>query len=262
VVEIHEECVLPEEEIGAAWRALRNGWGAGADRLPAGGRLRLTLRLDAERRVVLVVSGGDPSWKPDRLLARVPALAAVVHRSGDKDEQAADPAAVDVSLGFEQVNDGAAALLRAHVLAEATDVRRAVDAYCGAGPYGRALAEQGVSVVGIELDPEAAAEAVRGAPEGFEVRTGSVEELLPTALPTELLIVNPPRTGLGPDVVAAITADPPERLIYVSCDPATLARDLAGLASRYEIGGVRCFDLFPQTAHIETVVRLNLSSER
>jgi 23S rRNA (uracil1939-C5)-methyltransferase len=258
VVEIDDECVLPEPEIGAAWTALRRGWGAGASRLPAGGRLRLTLRLDEARRVALVVEGGAAPWNPEPLLDRVDELSAIVHRpsEGDEDEGRAGPD--DVRLGFEQVNEGAARLLREHVVGLAAGVRRVVDAFSGGGAYGRALALDGAEVVGIELDPDAVAEARREAPPTLQTRQGAVEEILPSVLPTELLIVNPPRAGLGPDIVQAVLAQPPERMIYVSCDPATLARDLAGLKGRYEIADLRCFDLFPQTAHVETVVDLHL----
>ena len=74
------------------------------------------------------------------------------------------------------------------------------------------------------------------------------------ALPADLLIVNPPRSGLDPEVVRTVAAAGVPRLIYVSCDPATLARDVAGLTPRYHVERLRCFDLFPQTAHVETVL--------
>lgn len=258
VVEIDDECVLPESEIEAAWMALRRGWGAGASRLPEGGRLRLTLRLDEARRVTLVVEGGDAPWKPEPLLERVDEIAAIVHRPAESDEDEGRAGPDDVRLGFEQVNEGAARLLREHVVARAAGAARVVDAFSGGGAYGRALALAGAEVVGIELDPDAVAEARRDAPLTFATRQGSVEDVLPSALPTDLLIVNPPRTGLGPEIVRAILDEAPPHVIYVSCDPATLARDLAELKSRYVISDLRCFDLFPQTAHVETVVDLHL----
>ena len=70
------------------------------------------------------------------------------------------------------------------------------------------------------------------------------------------MILNPPRAGLDPAVPEALLEAPPRRVIYVSCDPATLARDLERLGARYRIGSLRCFDLFPQTAHVETVAEL------
>lgn len=249
VVEIHDECVLPEEPIERAWIQLRQRWGPGARALPDGGRLRLTLRVRDDGGVGLIVSGGDASWRPATLMDAVPELSSVVH---EPDEGSPSP-------GFEQVNSGAAELLRAHVMEEAGEAATVVDAYCGVGPYGRALAARGADVIGIEMDPEAVERAEVDAPAGFRVRTGKVERVLPELSAPDALILNPPRTGVDDAVVETVLDTRPRRLVYVSCDPATLARDLSGLASAYEVARVRCFDLFPQTAHVETVVTMNLS---
>jgi 23S rRNA (uracil1939-C5)-methyltransferase len=74
--------------------------------------------------------------------------------------------------------------------------------------------------------------------------------------PAAAAIVNPPRTGLGDEVTARLSAQPPDHLVYVSCDPATLGRDIARLGTAYRVRDLRSFDLFPQTAHVETVARL------
>ncbi|HLB54219.1 MAG TPA: 23S rRNA (uracil(1939)-C(5))-methyltransferase RlmD, partial [Gemmatimonadales bacterium] len=85
---------------------------------------------------------------------------------------------------------------------------------------------------------------------------GRVEEVTGQLRPADSAIVNPPRTGLGGEATDRLNARPPERLVYVSCDPATLARDLARLTSAYRLTDLRAFDLFPQTAHVETVATL------
>jgi 23S rRNA (uracil1939-C5)-methyltransferase len=85
---------------------------------------------------------------------------------------------------------------------------------------------------------------------------GRVEDVIPELAPADAAIVNPPRSGLGPEVTDALLARPPAQLAYVSCDPATLARDLARMSSAYRLVSVRAFDSFPQTAHVETVVAL------
>jgi 23S rRNA (uracil1939-C5)-methyltransferase len=138
------------------------------------------------------------------------------------------------------------------------DVRglRVVDAYCGVGLHARRLARAGARVVGLELDALAVAAAQASAPEGAEFVEGDVEALLPAHLPADLVILNPPRAGVAPAVTEALVASPADRIVYVSCNPATLARDLKRLAPAYRVEHVRAFDLFPQTAHVETVVLL------
>ncbi|MBX6366235.1 MAG: class I SAM-dependent RNA methyltransferase, partial [Gemmatimonadetes bacterium] len=269
ILDIDAACLLPEEAIAEVWGRLREAWGPGADRLPAGRRLRLTLRGSATGEVALVIEGGEGAGRPAELLAAVPGLSAIwrlrpsggllrlAGRAALEDEWREED--VDVSGAvFLQVNRAAAELLDEHVARLAGDVagRRVVDAYCGVGMHARRLARGGAHVVGIELDRAAVEEARRTAPPGAEFVAGRVEAELPRALPADLVILNPPRGGLDAAVPVALAAEPPERLIYVSCDPATLARDLARLAGRFRVESVRCFDLFPQTAHVETVVAL------
>jgi 23S rRNA (uracil1939-C5)-methyltransferase len=256
VVEVVGECILPHPALLDAWRALRSAWGAGAQLLPPGGRLRLTLRDDAGK-VTLVVEGGGSGWSAAELASAVPTLASIWHRAGEEEGEPTllSGSAESGSTAFVQVNPEAAALLIAHVLkAAGGPAGKVVDAYCGTGEYARSLAERGWDATGIEADPAACATARRGAPAGCVVLEGRVENLLESALPADLLIVNPPRAGLDPEVVRIVAAEPPRRLIYVSCDPATLARDVAGLGSAYAPASMRCFDLFPQTAHVETVL--------
>lgn len=271
IVDITEACLLPESPVAEVWGRLRAEWGEDARRLPSGRQLRLTLRASAAGEVTLVVEGGYAPGRPEELLERVPGLTAVWHRPGGATgelvllagEEALRETWKDEELtlsgaAFLQVNRGAAALLEEHVLAIAGDVagRRIVDAYCGVGLHARRLARQGATVVGIEVDERAVEEARQGAPEGAEFVVGRVEEALPAALPADLVIVNPPRAGLDPAVPAALLERPPERVIYISCNPATLARDLERLSPRFRLRSSRCFDLFPQTAHVETVAEL------
>jgi 23S rRNA (uracil1939-C5)-methyltransferase len=84
-----------------------------------------------------------------------------------------------------------------------------------------------------------------------------VEHTLHRELPADIVILNPPRRGVQRPVVDALLGRPPARIIYVSCNPATLARDLKGLAGSFELASCRAFDLFPQTAHVETVATLS-----
>lgn len=261
VLDIDDECLLPEQDVLDAWTALRAGWGAGARRLPSGGRLRLTLR-SVVNGVELVVGGGEAAWRGGGLLEEVPGLVAIWHAAGDLDpaELVAGASAAGLGDAFEQVNPEAAELLRDHVREVATmgglGACSVVDAYCGTGRVGRGLATHGRRVTGIELNASAAAEAGNDAPPGFAVVEGRVEDRLGDHLPCDLLIVNPPRTGLDASIPEILRETPARRVVYVSCDPATLARDLRALAPRYVLKALKCFDLFPHTAHVETVAVL------
>lgn len=137
------------------------------------------------------------------------------------------------------------------------------DLYSGTGTIGMVLARQGASrVYGLEEIETAVADARRNALRNqidnclFE--TGKVEAMLPALLakdPAALAIVDPPRAGLHPKVVQMLNQQRLKQLIYVSCNPAALARDLEALHA-YRVLEVQPVDMFPQTGHVETVVKL------
>ena len=137
-----------------------------------------------------------------------------------------------------------------------------LDAYCGVGTLSLLLAGEAGRVFGVDCVPQAIADANRNAElnnlENVDFVCDEAEKWIQSADKMDLVVLNPPRKGCHPDMIKAIGAMSPSLLIYVSCDPATLARDLALLKeSGYQIDGVRPFDMFPQTAHVETVVRLS-----
>lgn len=270
IVEIDGACLLPEPAISEVWDRLRRNWGPGARRLPSGDSLRLTIRANARGQATLLIEGGFSAGRLDELLERVNGLVGIWHQppEGQPSLVAGVPGleenwgGEDVELSgtaFLQVNRGAADLLEAHVLEQIGDPTglKIVDAYCGIGIHARRLARAGASVTGIELDTGAYEEAVRAAPAGAQFRHGPVESLLQDCLPADLVILNPPRAGLAPEVAEILAAAPPERVIYISCDPATLARDLARFGDSLTLRHVRCFDLFPQTSHVESVAVLS-----
>jgi 23S rRNA (uracil1939-C5)-methyltransferase len=269
IIEIDGRCLLPEEPIARVWDRLHAAWGPDARRLPSGEQLRLTLRASAAGEVTLLVEGGYSPGRPQELIDSVEGLVAVWHRPGDAAAELVAGApglpeqwgedTVEVSgAAFLQVNRAAAELLEAHVLTVVGEAAglEVVDAYCGVGLHARRLARRGARVVGVELDPDAVAAARRAAPEGARFEQGAVEQLLGDELPADLVILNPPRAGVAPEVTELLAAAPPPRVVYVSCDPATLARDLRRLAGAFRLEDIRCFDLFPQTAHVETVAVL------
>lgn len=265
VFDVTADCLLPEPALAEAWDALRDAWGPDARCLPSGPELRLTLRTTAGGEHMLLIEGGTGEGEPDEILRAVPGLRAIWHAPA-LDEPATRLAGDDVlerwggqevrltGRTFLQVNRAAAERLEAYVLEAAgvVDGASVVDAYCGVGAHARRLAERGARVVGIEIEEAAVEEARRGAPENAEFVAGDVAAELASRLPADLVVANPPRGGLAPEVSAALAASPPKRLVYVSCDPATLARD-AGRLAPLRLVSTRCFDLFPQTAHVETV---------
>ena len=144
-----------------------------------------------------------------------------------------------------------------HVLAHVTE-GPVLDLYAGVGLFSLAAAQAGHGpVVAVEGDQFSAADLRRNASarEDVSVRGEPVERYLPAAARANTIIVDPPRTGLSKEALAGVVGLRAARLIYVSCDIATLARDARLLLDAgYRLAGVRAFDLFPNTAHVETVI--------
>jgi tRNA/tmRNA/rRNA uracil-C5-methylase (TrmA/RlmC/RlmD family) len=170
------------------------------------------------------------------------------------------------ATGFWQVHPAAAQTLVEAVTA-ALDPRPGdvlADLYAGSGLFAGALAARVAPtgrVVAVESDAAAVAAARDNLRDlaGVEVLAGRVDRVLAgDALPAvDLLVADPPRTGLGGEVVRGIVARRPRRVAYVSCDPATLARDLATFREcGYDVIGLRAFDMFPMTHHLEAVATL------
>jgi 23S rRNA (uracil1939-C5)-methyltransferase len=132
--------------------------------------------------------------------------------------------------------------------------RRLWDLYAGIGETTAQLVARGAIVESIELDRRAVAEADARGPAARRL-AGRVEDLLGKLGRPDLVITNPPRTGMDERVTAELERVRPERLVYISCDPATLARDLLRL-EHFQLVLVQAFDLFPQTTHVETVAVL------
>ena len=151
-------------------------------------------------------------------------------------------------------------------LGEFSGTEHVWDLYCGAGSIGLFVAPRVQRVVGFELDAAAVADARTNSRQNdvnnCHFVAGDLKEKLREVMQKaaeprpDVVIADPPRAGLHPEVVTALLALAPRRIIYVSCNPATLARDLALLKERYEAAVVQPFDFFPHTPHIEVVVRL------
>jgi 23S rRNA (uracil1939-C5)-methyltransferase len=136
----------------------------------------------------------------------------------------------------------------------------ALDLYAGVGLFTVELAKSFRHVVAVESSQSSAADLQHNCPPNTKVVRASVEEYLgkkPARSRPDLVVVDPPRAGLGERVVRMLSKVGAPRITYVSCDPATLARDLAQLkAAAYRVDQVHLVDLFPQTYHLESVVQL------
>lgn len=139
-----------------------------------------------------------------------------------------------------------------------------IDAYCGVGTIGFAFAKKVKSVRGMDLIPEAIADAKRNAArlglKNTHYEVGRAEDIIPgwykAGYRADALIVDPPRTGLDEQLLATIVRYQPEKMVYVSCNVSTLARDLVQLAKVYQIDYIQSVDMFPHTARTECVVKL------
>ena len=161
--------------------------------------------------------------------------------------------------GFRQVNDAAAEILADTVMELAGSGELLVDAYCGAGFFAKKLLGPFTRVIGLDWDARSIEAARCGAGSSEEYHAGDAAVLLPEILTTAnqaVILVDPPAQGLSEPVVTALLAAHPARIVYVSCDPATLARDLQKLSAVYDLQRAVPADMFPQTASIETACLL------
>ena len=135
----------------------------------------------------------------------------------------------------------------------------ALDLYAGVGLFAAVLAKSFAQVIAVESSQTSRADLRHNSPREVEAVLATTEQYLgqaPVVRP-DLVVVDPPRGGLGERVVRALARMGPQRITYVSCDPSTLARDLQMLAgSGYQIAGAHLIDLFPQTYHMESVFHL------
>lgn len=195
-------------------------------------------------------------------------------------------------LSFYQVNTAQAERLyrQAMEFAALTGSETVIDLYCGIGTITLLAAKHAARVIGVEIVPEAVrdaeANAVLNGIDNAQFRAGKAEEILPAlkdeGICPDVLIVDPPRAGLDPFCIDAIRHLAPSRIVYISCNPATLARDLKllislpiqdeddaqeslsdareSLAPCYRLTAARAYDLFPRSIHVEVVSLLQRMS--
>lgn len=252
------DCLITAEPVMAVWRSALSA----AGHLPVATELRGAVRVDTEGHASFVLEGGEAWPRASAFFDAVPSLRSLWwiptdghrRRMGSRDADGSHPDA-----SFAQINESTSALLSDHVLSRirAYAPQHVIDAYAGAGTTAVALDEDGVRVTAIEVDHDAATWAAQALSPRSRVVIDRAERVMKEVLPADVVVLNPPRTGVDRRVCDAVVASKPSprAMIYVSCDPATLARDVARLPG-WRIASMRCFDMFPQTAHVETVCEL------
>ena len=168
---------------------------------------------------------------------------------------------------FYQLNPEQTQVLYSQAVAalDVTEDDHVIDAYCGVGTIGFAFADKVKSVRGMDIIPEAIADAKKNAQRmGFDnthYEAGRAEEIIPKwykeGYRADALIVDPPRTGLDDKLLDTILKYQPAKMVYVSCNTATLARDLVKLSKVYDVHYIQSVDMFPHTARTEAVVKLS-----
>lgn len=169
---------------------------------------------------------------------------------------------------FYQVNRSQAERLygKAKDYAALTGSETLLDLYCGAGTIGMSMADRCKELIGVEIIPEAIENAKQNAERNgvHNARflcgdaTKAAVTLRAEGIRPDVIVVDPPRKGLTPELIDTIVQMSPDRVVYVSCDPATLARDLKLFSEKdYSVKEITPCDMFPRTAHVETVVMMS-----
>ena len=256
------DCHIADPRLVTLWHALQPHLNLFPERT-----VGMTLRLDREgARHLIVESPGEPWRTADRLRDALPDGAGVIcwwHPVDGAARIVAGPATGYPPVAFEadhpamdgQVRDWTVDCLGAVQSGAVWDL------YAGIGDTTARLVARAASVVSVDADEQAVGWA-RHRPElasqGDRVRivAGRVEDVLASLPVPQAVIVRPPPAGLHWDVVLRLTSDPVAHLVYVSRDPATLARDVHRMSVNYELRSLRVFDSGPQTAQVETVAHL------
>ena len=219
------------------------------------------------------------SWA-ERLQANFPAItgAAIFQQHPGKHEPVLAASLGTPQLTYRQqsiaykVSAGAFFQVNRHLIGKLTDIvtanvagKVALDLYAGVGLFSTRLAATFAQVIAVDSSPTSHADLRYNSPPNVKAVRATAEQYLAKqqqqprrqAAPPDLVVVDPPRSGLGERAVNALVKLAPHRITYVSCDPATLARDLRRLlASGYRIEQAHLVDLFPQTYHLESVFHL------
>ena len=169
---------------------------------------------------------------------------------------------------FYQINRSQAQTLYANAkeYADLSGTETLIDLYCGAGTIGLSMADKCKELIGVEIIPEAIENAKRNALQNGVLNARFIcgdapqaaEQLRKEGIHPDVIVVDPPRKGLTPELIDTIVRMSPDRVVYVSCDPATMARDLNLFTEQnYSVKEITPVDMFPRTSHVESVVMMS-----
>jgi 23S rRNA (uracil1939-C5)-methyltransferase len=250
-----QDCPITDERVVDVWRQVMSAQA----HFPPADELRAFVQLTDDGAAV-VMEGANEWPARSAFFEAVPLATSLWWKPAHRARTlVAERSRKSGDASFVQINEEMGNALHTYVLERARSYAPAsvIDAYAGSGATAIPLARDGARVTAIEYDRDAVARCSSELPAGSKAVAARVEDAIADALPADVVLINPPRAGIHESVAASLqqAASAPRGLIYVSCDPATLARDLARMP-RYRITSMRAFDMFPQTAHVETVCEL------
>lgn len=251
------ECHLPEDALNELWPQLE------LDNLE--GLNRIGLRLGADDEMMLILESDEDEAYDINIEAAI----AAVQIGPEATHILSDTFYLEKEIlgrkfrvsanSFFQVNTAMAAQMVEHLLAnlELTPESTVLDVYCGVGLFSAFIAPEVKTLIGVELSPNASEDFVENldAYDNIAIYEDAAEKALPHLdTKVDIVVVDPPRAGLAAAALDAIVNMEPHTIAYISCDPATLARDGKRLTEQgYTLLHVTPFDLFPQTYHIESI---------
>lgn len=288
-------CPLGEEIFQKASAILKNSGLTAYDRRTGKGLLRhmiIKTAVATQQAIIILVTNGFGGERlistAKAMLKEIPALKGVVQNINNKSDNVvlsndfqtlAGESRIEETLcdlrfyvsphSFFQVNPAQAEQLytKALALAELSGHETVLDVFCGVGTLSLIFAAKAAKVTGVECVSQAIEDANENARinniKNVDFICDHAESWIKKASPCDIAILNPPRKGCDPILLEKLAAFCPKKIIYISCDPATLARDVAYLYEKgYGIQTVQPVDMFPQTAHVECLVKLVFPNHR
>jgi 23S rRNA (uracil1939-C5)-methyltransferase len=257
-----EECFLPLEPLVDLWKQIEIDPGSGVE--------RVVLRCDSAENILLILESQSP-LTPEVLIEELPLSVVHLSPAGSLVIAGSEHLWMDVkgqrlrlSAGaFFQVNLAVAEQIIEFLLShlEFSNSDTLLDVYCGGGLYSLFLAPKVKRLIGIESSPHACRdfEVNLDAFDHVELYEADAEQVLPSLnLQPQIILLDPPRSGLSKIVRQSLWQLAPPQIAYVSCDPATFARDARYFAQNgYRLEHLAFFDMFPQTYHVECVTLMS-----